>query len=120
METRMRNWPLNVVFLLGGIVIGSLLSSVATLMLAPRSGEETRRIIRDRGQELRDRALDTVDDTRDRIADTVDEARYQAQGLAHMARENASTGAQRAREGTRERMMHLRHTVGRSDSDSLR
>jgi gas vesicle protein len=120
MEIRMRNWPLNIIFLLGGIVIGSLLSTIATLMLAPQSGRETRRIIRHRGQELRDRALDTVDDTRDRIYGTVDDARYQAEELAHMASERASTSAQRAREGTRERMMHLRQAVVRRDSGSLR
>lgn len=96
MELQMGNNSGKLVFLLAGLALGALLGMATALMIAPQSGSETRRMIRDRGQELRDRALDTVDDTRDRISHTVNDTRNQAQELAHTARDNASATAHRA------------------------
>jgi len=38
-----------------GFVIGSLSGAIASLLLAPQSGEETRQIIKDRAIELKDK-----------------------------------------------------------------
>ena len=46
-----------------GMVIGALIGTVAMLLLAPRSGKETRRQIQEKGIELRDRTTETVEDT---------------------------------------------------------
>lgn len=46
-----------------GLLIGGLAGTIAALLLAPQSGEETRRQIRDKGIELRDRTTEFVEDT---------------------------------------------------------
>ena len=39
-----------------GFVIGSLSGAIASLLLAPQTGEETRQIIKDRAIELKDKS----------------------------------------------------------------
>lgn len=52
--------PLNVVV---GMLIGGLAGAVAMLLLAPRSGKDTRMQIQEKGLELRDRTNEIVEDT---------------------------------------------------------
>jgi gas vesicle protein len=49
--------------ILGGMLIGALFGAVTMLLLAPRSGKETRRQMQEKGIELRDRANGMVEDT---------------------------------------------------------
>jgi gas vesicle protein len=44
-----------------GILIGGLTGAVAAMLLAPRSGQETRDLIQNKGIELRDEATDTTE-----------------------------------------------------------
>jgi len=46
-----------------GMLIGSIAGAVATLLLAPQSGKDTRTQIQKRGIELRDRTTAMVEDT---------------------------------------------------------
>jgi gas vesicle protein len=48
---------------LGGLLIGALVGAVAMLLLAPRSGRDTRTQIQKKGVELRDRTTEMVEDT---------------------------------------------------------
>jgi len=57
-------------FLLGGIVGAGL-----ALLLAPQSGEETRKKIRDLADDVKDRTTDYVEKTKDKITSYVDEGK---------------------------------------------
>jgi gas vesicle protein len=52
--------PLNVVV---GMLIGGVAGAVTMLLLAPRSGKDTRMQIQEKGIELRDRTNEIVEDT---------------------------------------------------------
>ncbi len=57
-------------FLLGGIVGAGL-----ALLLAPQSGEETRKKIKDLADDVKDRTTGYVDKTREKFASYVDEGK---------------------------------------------
>jgi gas vesicle protein len=46
-----------------GVLVGGLAGAAAMLLLAPHSGKDTRRQIREKGIELRDRTSEIVEDT---------------------------------------------------------
>ena len=48
---------------LGGMLVGALVGAVTMLLLAPQSGKDTRRQIREKGIELRERTTEMVEDT---------------------------------------------------------
>jgi len=48
---------------LAGILVGGLAGAVTMLLLAPQSGRDTRKQIRERSIELRDRTSEMIDDT---------------------------------------------------------
>ncbi len=71
---------------LGGLLVGGALGAIIGLLVAPRSGEETRELIR---EEIADRVNRSVDDVkyrsaeiRGRTLDTVDQLRERGQLLA--------------------------------------
>lgn len=54
----------NTIFgVLVGMLIGSLAGAVAMLLLAPRSGKDTRTQLMEKGIELRDRTAEILEDT---------------------------------------------------------
>jgi len=53
----------NTLSVLGGMLIGALAGMAAALLLAPQSGQDTRRQIQEKSIELRDRTTQLVDDT---------------------------------------------------------
>lgn len=53
----------NVLGVLAGILVGGLAGAVTMLLLAPQSGEDTRRQIREKSIELRDRTSEMMEDT---------------------------------------------------------
>ena len=57
---RTKNW-------LSGIIFGSLVGAGVALLTASRSGQETRKMISEKGNMLRDKAMSTVEDTRSRV-----------------------------------------------------
>jgi gas vesicle protein len=46
-----------------GVLVGGLAGAAAMLLLAPQSGKDTRKQIREKGIELRDRTSEVVEDT---------------------------------------------------------
>lgn len=48
--------------MLGVMALGAIIGAAVALLLAPRSGEETRELIRDKGADLKRRAQRTVDE----------------------------------------------------------
>ncbi len=61
-----------------GLLIGGLAGFVAGILLAPKSGEETRAMIMDRGQEWRDKADELTASTKERLASATTEGRRAA------------------------------------------
>lgn len=55
-----------------GIVVGSLAGAVTMLLLAPKSGKETRDQIMEKGIELRDRATELVEESVNQVRSTTD------------------------------------------------
>ena len=53
----------NVLGVLAGILVGGLAGAVTMLLLAPQSGKDTRRQIREKSIELRDRTSEMIEDT---------------------------------------------------------
>lgn len=71
---------------LAGFFLGGLVGAVASLLLAPQSGEETRTVIRDRSIELKDKAVQSAEDVRIRAEQLSTEARTKAEDLAQQAK----------------------------------
>ena len=44
-----------------GFLMGGLIGAAVALLMAPASGEETRKLIREKGIELRDRTVDSLE-----------------------------------------------------------
>ncbi|MCW5876075.1 MAG: YtxH domain-containing protein [Anaerolineales bacterium] len=74
-----------------GLLMGSIIGAVSALLMAPQSGEETRKLLRERGIELRDMSSDALE----RAAA---EARQRADELTRLAREQAGELRERAGE----------------------
>lgn len=55
-----------------GILIGGLVGAGVALLTAPRSGEETRDILREKGDELKAKATTTLDTGRSRVIEIKD------------------------------------------------
>lgn len=58
-----RNSAQSVTGVLVGMLVGGLAGAVTMLLLAPQSGEDTRKQIQKKGIELRDRTSEILDDT---------------------------------------------------------
>ncbi len=94
--------PLNVVL---GMLIGGLAGAVTMLLLAPRSGKDTRMQIQEKGIELRDRTNEIVEDTIAQVRSSVNnltqdgrekfkELKQQGQELAVEQLDHVSEAAQ--------------------------
>ena len=90
LEYKYRANPLNIVV---GMLIGGLAGAVTMLLLAPRSGKDTRKQIQEKGIELRDRTNEIVEDTLTQIRSSVDkltlDGREKFNELKHQGQELA-------------------------------
>ncbi len=78
----------------GGVmpfILGLALGAGIALLLAPKSGEETRRDIADGVKRAKDIARDAVGDLTEALEDTVATARERVQDKVHAAREAVDT-----------------------------
>jgi gas vesicle protein len=82
---------------LGAFVWGMLLGAGAALLLAPRSGTETQREIRDAARRLRYAAEGRVNEARERVTSTVDRTRGRVTGGISTVREAVETRVEHAR-----------------------
>ncbi|HEX6939353.1 MAG TPA: YtxH domain-containing protein [Longimicrobiales bacterium] len=76
---------------------GALLGAGAALLLAPRSGKETRRELREGVERLRKNAEDTVRQVQSSLASTVDDLREQVVDRMASARQAVEAGRDAAR-----------------------
>jgi gas vesicle protein len=92
----------------GAFVWGALLGAGAALLLAPRSGRETRDEIRAGALRLRDRAEDAVRGVTDSVQDTIGGVRGEVEGRIDAAREAFDAGRRAARQTRRDMELRLR------------
>jgi gas vesicle protein len=93
---------------------GALLGAGTALLLAPRSGRETRDEIRAGALRLRDRAEDAVRSVGDTVNETIGEVRGEVQGRIDAARDAFEAGrdaARQTREDMEERVREVRAGV---------
>ena len=72
---------------LAGFILGGLVGAAVAMILAPSSGEEARRKIRERGIELRDQIEDRAEETRKRAEDITGDVKTRAEKAAEEADE---------------------------------
>jgi gas vesicle protein len=87
----------------GAFIVGALAGAAAALLLAPRSGEETRAELGRGVQRLRERAEDTVRNVQDAVSQTLDNVKSDVGTRIDDARDAFESGRQAARD-TREDM----------------
>ena len=75
--------------LLVGFVIGGVTGALAALLMAPQSGEDTRRVIKEKAIELSDRVSTIVEDAYAKAEASAVEARARFDELAKMTHEKA-------------------------------
>jgi gas vesicle protein len=78
----------------GSLLTGMLLGAGLALLFAPRTGEQTRSILNDKGKEIRDKAVEIGLDTRDRAQNTLLEARNKMQEKMRSMKEGVSMSAE--------------------------
>ena len=74
---------------MSGLLLGGIAGAITALLLAPQSGEETRKVIVDKSLELKDMAVETVEDARQRAEKAAENARLAAQEYTQKAQEQA-------------------------------
>lgn len=82
----------------GAFLWGALLGAGTALLLAPRSGRETREEIRAGALRIRDRAEDAVRSVTDTVNETISDVRGEVEGRLETAREAFEAGRRAARE----------------------
>jgi gas vesicle protein len=101
----------------GSFVWGAALGAGLALLLAPRSGRQTRNEIRAGVQRLRDRAEDAVRSAQDGVTDRIDGVRSDVRGRVDAARDAFEAGRRAARE-TRQEYEYRTRGTNRSASGS--
>ncbi len=82
----------------GAFLLGALLGAGAALLFAPRSGQETREVLRSRGRQLRSRAEETAGELHERLEDGYVKAKEKLEERFERARRSIDE----TREGARE------------------
>ncbi len=83
---------------MGSFVLGALVGAGIALLFAPRSGEETQAIIRDRAMELKGTAEEKVRDAQRQLETRLDEARAGVQSRVERVRDAVDAGRDAARD----------------------
>jgi gas vesicle protein len=74
---------------MSGLLIGGIAGAITALLLAPQSGEETRKVLIDKSMELKDMAVESVEEARQRAEKAAEDARLAAQEYSKKAQEQA-------------------------------
>ncbi len=83
---------------LGGFLFGLLVGAGAALLFAPQSGEETRRVIKDRSRQLRDDAQSKAEEWREHVEEGYGRAKERLED----GYETARRGLRDTREGAQD------------------
>jgi len=105
----------------GSFLLGALLGAGAALLLAPRTGEETREVLRARGRRLRSKAEDTAGELQNRLEDGYERAKARVEDKFDRARQNLGDtrdGARDAVEAGKAAVQSARHELERRLSDA--
>src|SRR3989304_242351 len=82
---------------LAGFIVGGLVGAAVALLMAPKSGEETRTYIKDKGIELKDEAMKSTEEARQKASSALAEARAKAEAAASEYKVKAEELAQQAK-----------------------
>jgi gas vesicle protein len=74
-----------------GILVGGLIGAGLALLSAPRSGDETREILRDKSLEIREKAMDKADEARTKAEDLARQGTDKANDLVERGQEVVNT-----------------------------
>jgi gas vesicle protein len=96
-----------------GLLIGGLIGAATALLMAPRSGEETRTEIRNKAVEYRDRTKDVLNETvtqakskathlKEGVMEEADELRHRGKQVADQQLERVSNAAEAGRNKVQE------------------
>ena len=77
-----------------GVLVGVLAGAVGMLLMAPQSGERTRKQIRRRAMALRDQATENAEDAVDKAEESLDEALKRVRKLRKNAQGRVSDAQQ--------------------------
>ena len=80
-----------------GFVIGGLGAAVIALLFAPQSGEETRKMIKDKSIEVRDQAQQSLEEALARAEAAAAEARARADEMARTIKEQGQSAVEAVR-----------------------
>ena len=83
---------------LGSFVLGALVGAGVALLLAPRTGEETQAILRERALEMKGTAEEKVRDAQRQLEARLDEARAGVQTRVERVRDAVDAGREAARD----------------------
>lgn len=106
---------------LGSFLWGALLGAGVALLLAPRTGAETQRELRERARRLRDTAEGRVSEARDTVNETLGRARAEVTGRVSSVRDAVETRVDQARqaaEAGRQAARDARTTLERRVADA--
>ncbi|MFQ5704056.1 MAG: YtxH domain-containing protein [Gemmatimonadales bacterium] len=83
---------------IGAFLWGAVVGAAAALLLAPRTGEETREVLRTRGRRLRLQAEDAADTLKSRVEDSYEQAKSRVEEGFEAARSTLSDTRDGARD----------------------
>lgn len=83
---------------LAPFVWGALLGAATALLLAPKSGVETQRELKDRARRLRERAEEKVEELQGNLQDAFSEGRRQMEEKLEVAKRGFAEGRSRAQD----------------------
>lgn len=75
---------------LTGALFGGLVGSAVALLYAPKSGEETRKVIADKSIEIRDKAIESGEEIRHRAEEVATETRSRIEETAEVTKGKVS------------------------------
>ncbi|MDD3949021.1 MAG: YtxH domain-containing protein, partial [Anaerolineaceae bacterium] len=72
-----------------GFTVGALAGAIASLLLAPQTGEETRQVIKEKAIELKDKGAESYEETKHRAEIAYQDALKKADELAQVTKDKA-------------------------------
>ena len=79
-----------------GALFGGLVGAAAALLYAPRSGDETRTLIREKSTELKDQAVERGNELRHQAEEVAEKAKVRFEETANQTRQRAAELQQRS------------------------